>query len=366
MGNIKNKKNNQTTITFIVTKAVYIIGFGILGITICILAFLSITADKHLFSPQVFVKIEKAIIIGYFLSIISMTFVIPYLTARKLKKSGEQILKITENIKIQNLDFEIHNTEIKEINIILNSMDDMRIALKESLEKQWRLEQNRKKQISAIAHDFKTPLTVLKGNMDLIRTSCGLDEDCKEYVEDAQASIKQMEGYINQLLEVSRAEKGYLLYKQELELNSVIDDVTSLLIRIASEKEVSISIEKKEKDIFIDADRILIERLINNIISNAIDFTNSKGIIKIGISKTEEDAIISITDSGPGFSLNALNHGAEQFYMDDSSRGRKNHYGLGLFIAESIVNGHNGTMCLSNDEITKGAKVTIKIPLSKK
>ena len=245
-------------------------------------------------------------------------------------------------------------------------MDDMRIALKESLEKQWRLEQNRKKQISAIAHDFKTPLTVLKGNMDLIRTSCGLDEDCKEYVEDAQASIKQMEGYINQLLEVSRAEKGYLLYKQELELNSVIDDVTSLLIRIASEKEVSISIEKKEKDIFIDADRILIERLINNIISNAIDFTNSKGIIKIGISKTEEDAIISITDSGPGFSLNALNHGAEQFYMDDSSRGRKNHYGLGLFIAESIVNGHNGTMCLSNDEITKGAKVTIKIPLSKK
>ena len=111
MGNIKNKKNNQTTITFIVTKAVYIIGFGILGITICILAFLSITADKHLFSPQVFVKIEKAIIIGYFLSIISMTFVIPYLTARKLKKSGEQILKITENIKIQNLDFEIHNTK---------------------------------------------------------------------------------------------------------------------------------------------------------------------------------------------------------------------------------------------------------------
>lgn len=361
MGNIKN---HQTTITFIVTKAVYGIGFGILGLTICILAFLSITADKNLFSPQVFDKIENAIVIGYFLSIVCMTLAIPYLTARKLKKSGQSILKATEKIKSHDLDFEICHGEIKEINQILDSMDDMRIALKESLEKQWRLEQNRKNQISALAHDIKTPLTVLKGNMDLIEKS-RLDDYCKEYLEDVHVSIEQIEGYLNQLLEMTRAEKGYILNKQKLELCKMIDDIVSLFKPIADQKDVMIFTEKKDENIFIYADRELFKRLINNLISNSLDFTSSRGSIKITILKSEDRAVISIIDSGCGFSLNVLKHGTEQFYMGDSSRCRKNHYGLGLFITDSIVKEHDWTMNLSNDEITKGAKVDIMIPIVK-
>ena len=85
----------------------------------------------------------------------------------------------------------------------------------------------------------------------------------------------------------------------------------------------------------------------------------------IQVDKNEDNAVVCITDSGSGFSDSVLSHGTEQFFMGDTSRNRKNHYGLGLFISDCIIKQHNGTMKLSNDRITKGAKITINIPLIK-
>lgn len=363
MGNVKNKKH-PISITFIVTKAVYIIGFGILALTVSCLIFLSVIARKELFTSSVFANIESAIVLGYFGTVIFLTILIPFLTSKKLKKDGQAILNITEKIKGQDLDFEISYGRIKEINEILDSMNDMRIALKESLEKQWRLEQNRKKQISALAHDFKTPMTVLKGNIDLLESS-NMDDIHNEYIEDAKFSLDQMESYLSQFLEITSAERGYILNIEKLEFCETVNEIIYPLVRIAKEKEIIISIENEKRDILICADRLLLQRMINNIISNAIDFTNKKGNIRVKITATENNTILSITDSGPGFTLNALNHGTEQFYMNDDSRSRKNHYGLGLFISNCIIKQHNGTMQLTNDKDTGGAKIIISIPLIK-
>jgi signal transduction histidine kinase len=364
VGDVKNKKNHQVSLMSMIMKAVYGIGFGILGLTIGMLILLSVISDKHLFSSQAFARFEAAMVIGYFCAVIFIIIAIPFWTAKKLRKKGQSIINVSEKIKVQDLNFDISLSGIKEIDLVLDSMDDMRSALKAALETQWRLEQNRKEQISALAHDFKTPITVLKGNIDLLQCR-GLNYDCKEYVEDMKYSLKEIELYLSQILELSKAESGYVINKQKTELGELIDDIISRLKGASEGKEIEILSDKCKEDILVSADSNLLRRAFTNLLSNALDYTPQKGTIKIVATTVNGKAEISITDSGCGFSSTALRHGTEQFFMGDISRGNKAHYGLGLYIVETIIKQHNGIIQLENDHTTGGARVIIQIPLVK-
>ncbi len=362
MASINHKLKRKKTLARIVVEAVYCLGFSILGLTAGILVLLYVDADKKLLTPEQYLNVINIIVIGYIIIVIFLTLLIPFLTARKIKKRGQSILNAAERIKSQDLDFEISPSGIKEIDQVLCSMDDMRIALKQSLEKQWRMEHNRKEQISALTHDFKTPLTILKGNLDLLQAA-EKDNLSNEYIKDAKGSLEQMEIFFNQLLEMTRAERGYPMHAVKEKFTKLIAEAVAPLVRIADQKEIKILMDYEEMDTLVLVDKLLIERVICNLITNSLDFTPPQGVIRV-ILKTEEDnALIIVTDSGIGFSKNTLIHGMEQFYMEDTSRGRRNHYGLGLYIVDSIVKQHSGIMKLMNDEETGGAKVIIQIPI---
>ncbi len=362
MGEVKHKKNYQISLMSIIMKAVYGTGFGILGLTIGMLILLSVISDKHVFSSQTFAWFEAAMVMGYFCAVIFIIIAIPFLTAKKLRKKGQSILSVSEKIKVQDLNFDIHLSGIKEIDIVLDSMNDMRWALKEALETQWRLEQNRKEQIVALAHDFKTPITILKGNLDLLQCR-GLDYDCKDYIEDMKYSLKDIELYLSQILELSKAESGYVINKQKIVLSELLDDIVSGLKRVSEGKEIEILIEKGKGNIFVSADLNLLRRAFTNLLSNALDYTPQKDTVKIVVTTDNGKAEISITDTGCGFSSTALKHGTEPFYMGDISRGNRAHYGLGLYIVETIIKQHNGIIQLENDQTTGGARVIMQIPL---
>ncbi len=364
MGTMKNRRKHKKTLTSIVVGAIYGFGFCVLGLTVGILVFLSVSADKKLLTPEIYTSVMNVIVLGYLVIVFTLTIFFPFLAARKIKKKGQSILDVAEKIKSQDLDFDICPSGVKEIDQILNSMDQMRIALKQSLESQWRMEQNRKEQISALAHDFKTPVTILKGNLDLLQVR-EQDNMSKDYLKDAKGSLEQMEIYLNQLLEMTRAERGYTLHMVKEELGKLIEEAVSPLVRIAKKKEITILTEFRDQGIFVLADRILFERVIHNLITNAFDFTPPNGIIQVILNRTQENAVIVIADSGVGFSDNTLKHGTEQFYMGDTSRSRKNHYGLGLFISNSIVKQHFGSLELTNDQKTQGARIIIRIPIIK-
>ena len=240
MGNVRlKKKRHETSITFIVTKAVYGIGFSILALTFGAMLFLSVTANNHIFNSEVFPIVEGVVFWSYIALVLLLTVIIPFLTSRKLRKNGESIFKITEAIKDQNLDFQVSYGKVKEINDILESMDKMRMSLKESLEKPWNLEQTRKNQISAIVHDFKTPMTIMKGNIDLIECSEG-SQICREYIEDAKFSLVQMETYLDILINMTRAENGYAIKTVKCEGCSLINKIVSPLTKIAHKKNDAI------------------------------------------------------------------------------------------------------------------------------
>lgn len=97
-------------------------------------------------------------------------------------------------------------------------------------------------------------------------------------------------------------------------------------------------------------------------LSNAVEHTPQGGNVIFEIWGHNNELSFLVTDTGKGFSDEALKHATEQFFMDDDSRNSKSHYGIGLYVAASIAKKHNGKIILENSAASGGAKVTIQIP----
>ena len=106
MGIIKNRHKHKKTLTSIVVGAIYGLGFSVLGLTVAILIFLSVS-DKKLLTPEIYINVMNIIVIGYIVIVLSLTIIFPILAARKIKKKGQSILDVAEKIKSQDLDFDI-------------------------------------------------------------------------------------------------------------------------------------------------------------------------------------------------------------------------------------------------------------------
>ena len=110
-------------------------------------------------------------------------------------------------------------------------------------------------------------------------------------------------------------------------------------------------------------DKILMERAITNIVANATDYAPSNTTLYVELKVISNSLMIIFTDCGSGFTKEGLKHALDKFYMDDQSRGSKLHFGMGLFIVDSIVKQHGGKLHLENSDKTHGAQVTMSIPL---
>ena len=290
-------------------------------------------------------------------------FVCLLLTTRFAKKLRLQLVPLfeaTSEVAKQNLDFEVGHSNIKEFEDVLISFSHMKESLKASLEQQWKAEQMQKEQIAALAHDLKTPLTVIRGNADLI-SETKLDEEQRLYAEYISSSSEQMQLYIRTLIDISRAATGYQLNMEDIDLPAYVEQLRGQIDALCQTKKIGLQIEIENLPAVLSADKLLLERAIMNVVNNALDYSPQDSSISISMAGNEGSLQISVTDAGPGFSQEDLLHAEEQFYMADRSRSSNLHFGMGLFITKSIVRQHGGQLILSNSEKTGGAQVTILI-----
>ena len=291
-------------------------------------------------------------------------FVCLFLTTRFAKKLRLQLVPLfeaTSEVAKQNLDFEVGHSNIKEFEDVLISFSHMKESLKDSLEQQWKAEQMQKEQIAALAHDLKTPLTVIQGNADLI-SETELDEEQRLYAEYISSSSEQMQLYIRTLIDISRAATGYQLHMEDIDLPAYVEQLRGQIDALCQTKKIGLQVEIEHLPAVLPADKLLLERAIMNIVNNALDYSPQDSPILISMTGDKGSLTISVTDAGPGFSQEDLLHAEEQFYMADRSRSSNLHFGMGLFITKSIVQQHGGQLILSNSEKTGGAQVTISIP----
>ncbi|MDO5725199.1 MAG: HAMP domain-containing sensor histidine kinase [Tissierellia bacterium] len=307
-----------------------------------------------------FPNAELSIVIFSILEIILIIIIAANIYSKKMKKELDRLIFTTEKIAMNDLDFDLNKGNIYEINQVLNSMDQMRKALKDSLEKQWEIEYQKREQISSLAHDLKTPLTVVKGNAELLNET-DLDGEQKSFCNDIMKGSLQIERYIHSLLEIARDENIKKSIVRPVNLQSILENIESESKLICNTKNIELIWKNNiDKDLKIMVDESDILRIVLNIVSNSVDFSPKNSKLTI-INNLEDNQLkIEIIDEGIGFTDYILSKGKEQFVMDDSSRTSKNHYGMGLYIANKLAEKYNGELKLENLK-PKGAKVSIRL-----
>lgn len=281
--------------------------------------------------------------------------------AKNIRAQLNPLFKATEQVSQQNLDFEVGHSAIKEFEDVLCSFANMKDNLKSSLEQQWSAEQLQREQIAALAHDLKTPLTVIQGNIDLI-SETELDEEQQLYAGYITESSEQIGVYIKTLIDISRTITGYQLHLEEFDIADYMEQIETQANSLCLTKGICLCMEAGADLGIYKADKLLLERAIMNVINNAVDYSPPKGTVYVTVQNIDCFLQISITDEGSGFTPEALHHAQEQFFMGGHSRTFNMHFGIGLYITSSIIKQHNGQLILKNSDKTNGAQVIIKIP----
>ncbi|HEY6436374.1 MAG TPA: ATP-binding protein, partial [Ignavibacteriaceae bacterium] len=216
-----------------------------------------------------------------------------------------------------------------------------------------------------ISHEFRTPLTLVMGQIENILDSTS-EEKVKTKLKMALSNSKRLHSLINQLLELSRLEAGEIRLKvSNVELISFLKKVFSAFESYAERKNVKLEFNSEPETLYLYFDREKLEEIFNNLISNAIKFTPEGGLILFRIVEMINDNKIELTveDSGVGISQDALPHIFDRFYQADSSQTREYEgTGIGLAIVKELVDLHQGEIKVTS---IAGKGTTFKIFLKK-
>lgn len=319
---------------------------------------------RNAWMNQYFPNADLMMIGSMMVSILLIFVVLTFFYANKLRQQLRPILRATEKIAEQDLDFQTSRSTIKEFNQVLSGLDHMRVALRESLMENWKAEQDKQNQISALTHDLKTPLTVARGNAELLAMT-PLDGEQTDLLEHFQKGITQVDAYVKELSELNKMSLTKSLTLEDISAREFVEDIYDQTLSLAQTKQINVAFDKKDikKEIIGHWDRSLLNRAFMNIVANAVEHTPSGSQLLLTARVEEDEFTFICLDSGPGFSLESLAKATQLFYQEDKSRQSRNHSGLGLTIANDIVRLHHGSLSLSNDDNTGGAKVTIILPL---
>lgn len=277
---------------------------------------------------------------------------------RKIKGKMQPVMEAVENIKNQNLEYDVHDSGIKEFDDCLSSIDEMRMALKDSLERQWQIEQDRTRQMSALAHDIKTPLTVVRGNAELL-SETELRDEQKRNVEYIRNSAVQIQSYVQKLIDVTKSVEGYPYIVEKVMTVDLLGELKKQAVGLVEVYHQQIHWQERwqSETVYVAHEPLI--RAVMNIVQNAADHTAEGGMIHLSVEEKGEYFTFIVEDTGKGFTKEALAHGAEPFFMDDESRSDGLHCGIGLYFAKTAAKNGGGKLVLANSEETGGAKAII-------
>lgn len=308
--------------------------------------------------PQINILLLISLITFCLISIVTTTLI----WAKKITKELNPLLKASDEIRKQNLDFHVEESNVKEFNSILVSLENMKVGLSESLRTNWREEEKKRNQISALSHDIKTPVSIIKGNSELLGET-NLTEEQETYLNYIRKNTNRISKYIETLMLVNKSNQANELNLLEIKAEKFVENIEKLAKEFTSTYKLNLLEDINYDDDFLIVDLKNFERAFLNILSNAEEQSPKNSTIELLISYKGEKLQISILDQGHGFTGEDLLYATDQFYQGDKSRHSKENYGIGLFVAEQIIKMHGGSLVLENRTDTIGAKVTILLPV---
>lgn len=294
--------------------------------------------------------------------LILMTIVIIYQSwhyGRMISAEMQQLTDQVINIQQERLDAKAGHSRIREIELTLGVFEQLKSELADSLEKQWRMEEQKKECILALGHDMKTPIAILKGNSELL-TESGLNELQCVYNESNLYNIDRMQQYTEAIIQVFKSDNRGEITRKSQDFDAFAQQLMQNYQLLAEQSGRRLESEIHSCGMY-DFDASMLERAINNIIMNALEYSPEQGTVKIRLYRNDAIHII-VEDSGSGFSDDMLEHATEAFVRGDKSRTKSRdtlHIGLGLYQARQAIEAHGGELVIANSETFSGASIEI-------
>ena len=288
------------------------------------------------------IKSNFPLLLGGFLFIVLFSYLISYMTTRRIKEIDHVAMEITNNNFEGVLDTKGHD-ELSSLSSHINTMSSNLKrnidALNLEIDQVKKMEQLRKEFIAQFTHEIKTPLAIINGNIDLLENV--EDEDKKnKYIEVINKEIGVINDLILQMLDLSKLEaKAITLDKKEIDLRELTEDIIDDYEQLLMDKKLKIEIQGE--DVLIVGDRKRIEMVIQNYLSNAIKHAFINSTIKIKIKENE----FSIENKGKQIDENRMDSIWESFVSDDQKG-----TGLGLAIVRNILELHEMSYGVHNLE----------------
>ena len=248
-----------------------------------------------------------------------------------------------------------YNEKLKEANWNLIEREEI---IRSQLEKLKESDKMKNEFINVAAHELRTPIQPILGLSEFIRPK--INDKEREYIDVIIRNAKRLKHLTENILDVTKIESQSLkLNKERFNLNDVITNtIDDIIISKDFFKNTNIKLLYNPLHIFIEADKQQLTRVISNFLNNAIKFTK-QGTISIIAEKKDSQVFVSIKDTGEGIDPEILPQLFSKF-VSKSFEGT----GLGLFIAKSIVEAHDGNVWAENNNGRKGATFTFSLPLS--
>ena len=269
-----------------------------------------------------------------------------------------KIITATEEYAGGNLHYELQVESEDEIGYLAASLSYMAAELA-------RGEDNQKHIVANVSHDFRSPLTSIKGYLEAMQDGTIPVEMYPKYIDIVINESDRLIKLTNNLLTLNNLNtQGMLLEKTDFDINAVIRRTVSTFEGKCLDKKIGIELTLTGEELWVHADLTKIQQVIYNLLDNAIKFSHRNSLIKIETTEKHNKIFVSVKDSGIGIPKESINLVWDRFYKTDLSRGKdKKGTGLGLSITREIIRAHGENINVISTEGV-GSEFIFSLPIS--
>ena len=299
------------------------------------------------------------------IAVIAISFFGALFYSRYITRPIVKLNNVSKKMASLEFDWQCDETRLDEIGTLGRSLNELSQKLSEALgqlksanetlkndiERERQLENERTEFFSAVSHELKTPLTVIKGQLEGMIENIGAYSDRDKYLVKALDTADRMESMVQEILSVSRMEASSFKARFEtLDLSKWLADKAEEYGELFEQKGLSLKCEI-EDGLTVSADIKLLSKALDNLFSNAAFYSEAGQSVIISASEIDGRAVVDIINTGASIDDRALPHLFEAFYRGEQSRNRRTGgSGLGLYIVKMILDQHTAQCSIENTE----------------
>lgn len=283
--------------------------------------------------------------LGFGASILTILFavVIGFLSIRYLTKNLRDIIFAVRRFKEGDMSSRISNNSSTDLSVLANTFNEMADTIVENIDTIKSVENLRRELTANISHDLRSPIAIAQGYVETMQMkNIDLSEqDRTKYLEIVHNSMKRLTVLVDQLFEYSKLEANQIKAEKEpFIITELASDVIANYKVLADKRNIDLNLISAKNIPLVFADISLVERVFQNLMDNALQFTPKEGSISLEIKVDEKNVILMVKDSGPGIPKNEQLHIFERYVQMENKSGA----GLGLAIVKKIIDLHESTI----------------------